>query len=140
MFCKYCGNKVDDNARFCASCGARTEDMTIPAEPVITPVVNNYRADLNEKAKDESADKILSQAIASIVLACTGLLAFVGWIVAGACKNNVAIHRARFGSLSGKAKVGNGLATGGLIGSICMTVFVVLYIIFYAWLINYLYY
>jgi len=32
MFCKYCGNKLKDNAKFCSQCGHKTDDTQSPVD------------------------------------------------------------------------------------------------------------
>jgi len=39
MYCKYCGQPIDDDASFCSSCGARAD-----AAPQYQPVVNVYNS------------------------------------------------------------------------------------------------
>lgn len=43
MFCKYCGSKMPENAKFCQNCGGQTESNSNPQVnvPVNNPVVNN---------------------------------------------------------------------------------------------------
>lgn len=31
MFCQNCGNKLDDDAKFCPKCGTKTSETSIPA-------------------------------------------------------------------------------------------------------------
>lgn len=43
MYCKYCGQPIEQNAAFCSSCGAKTNDVqqTPPQQPVINVINNN---------------------------------------------------------------------------------------------------
>ena len=131
MFCKYCGKEIVDGAKFCASCGGRVEETATPAEPVITPaatpVVNQVNADYIKEAKDAAARKILTQGICSLAFTCTFFFGLIGWIIGGVCKGSVSDYEARFGPVTGMAKVGKSLGKGGLIGGIITSIFATIY-------------
>ena len=133
MFCKYCGNEIDTSAKFCGSCGSPI-DAPAKEEHTATPLDDLMsRGDKAKIAKKNArADKILSLGIASVAFANTGILALVGWIVACVARRKVREYENRFGPVTGKAKVGRDLARGGLIGSICMTLFLFFYFLMYA--------
>ena len=85
--------------------------------------------------KNARADTILALGITSVAFACSGFLALVGWIVACVARGKVREYENRFGPVTGKAKVGRDLARGGLIGSICMTLFLFFYFLIYAFVL-----
>ena len=94
------------------------------------------RGDKAKQAKKNArADKILALGITSVAFACSGFLALVGWIVACVARGKVREYENRFGPVTGKAKVGRDLARGGLIGSICMTLFLFFYFLIYAFVL-----
>ncbi len=127
MFCKNCGSQLAEDARFCASCGA-----TVDSEPkAAEATMGNVASDPDKAAKNESATQILTLGICSVAFSCSFWLAIVGWILGGICKNKVREHEARFGPVSGKAKVGKYLGVGGFIGGIVLTALSSLYYVFY---------
>ena len=129
MFCKYCGNKVDDTAKFCESCGSPIEPLA-EKEHVATPLDNLMN--LADVAKRNAhADKILALGITSVAFASSCILALVGWIIACVARGQVRDYENKYGPVSGKAKVGKDLARGGLIASICMTIFWTGYLLLY---------
>lgn len=127
MFCKHCGNKLAKGSKFCAACGAHVEDVSKASEPT----TGNAYVDPDKAARNESATKILTLGICSVAFSCSFWLAIVGWILGGICKNKVREHEARFGPVSGKAKVGKYLGVGGFIGGIVFTALSSLYYVFY---------
>lgn len=127
MFCKNCGNEIAEGTKFCASCGATVDSEPKAAEATMGDVAS----DPDKAARNESATKILTLGICSVAFSCSFWLAIVGWILGGICKNKVREHEARFGPVSGKAKVGKYLGVGGFIGGIVFTVLSSLYWVWY---------
>lgn len=42
MYCKYCGQSIDQNDMFCSNCGAKTNDVQqAPAQQPVINVINN---------------------------------------------------------------------------------------------------
>ena len=50
MYCKYCGQKIDDTASFCSSCGARVDEGGSVNQPVVN-VYNNVEGGYVHKKK-----------------------------------------------------------------------------------------
>lgn len=46
MYCKNCGNQIDNNAKFCPECGA-SQNGAVPQQPVIHVVNNNTNVNRN---------------------------------------------------------------------------------------------
>lgn len=146
MFCKNCGNQLPDNAVFCGSCGTKVEVQAAPQQPAYeAPVQPAYTAPqqpayvapqpqtapkANDPAQDELAGSVLSKGIAGLALA--PVFGVPGIIVSAGAKRKAREYESRYGTLSGKAKVGSILSKVGLPVSIGMTVFYLLYIIILA--------
>ena len=121
MYCKYCGNNLENEAKFCSSCGARVENVTVDAEQIASYVYDDFMPDPYEEAKSSLARKILTLGICSLAFAITFWFSLVGWILAVVCRGRIREYEERFGPVSGMAKVGRGLSLGGLIAGICLT-------------------
>ena len=121
MYCKYCGNNLENEAKFCSSCGARVENVTVDAEQIASYVYDDFMPDPYEEEKSSLARKILTLGICSLAFAITFWFSLVGWILAVVCRGKIREYEERFGPVSGMAKVGRGLSLGGLIGGICLT-------------------
>lgn len=102
-YCEKCGQYMDDNTRFCPSCGA---------ENVLAPVVED---------PNQPPEGLNVMAIVGMALASTGI---PGIIVSAIAKKRAksGLYRHPLGPL----------ATAGLIVSIIMTVFWIAYIILIA--------
>ena len=125
MYCKYCGNNLDNDAKFCSSCGARVEEAEQPAaEEIASYVYDDVMPDPYEEAKSSAGRSILALGICSLAFTLTFYFALVGWILAAVCRGKIRDYEMRFGPVSGPAKVGRGLSLGGLIGGIIFTVLV----------------
>ena len=78
MFCKHCGNQLDDSAKFCGRCGNPTADA--PAQPVapvqpVTPPTYVYPTEPAKPPKKVSVGAIISLIFAlSPVYFVTGLV------------------------------------------------------------------
>ena len=115
-------NNANTNAKKKRS-SVSTGDAPSKSEPKTTePTTNSVEHDSDAEERNKSAGKILTLGICSVLFSCSFWLAIVGWILGGICKNKVKEHEARFGPVSGKAKVGKCLGVGGTIGGIIMTI------------------
>lgn len=130
MYCKYCGNEYENGAKFCPSCGARTD-----SEPTFDKKFDTYTytpsPDADDEVKASKARKILTLGICSLAFACSFWFSIVGWIIAGIARANVREYEALYGPAGGMAKVGKHLSLGGLIGGIVMTFLAAFVIIIY---------
>ena len=134
MFCKYCGNELSADARFCASCGASVEEPT-SREEITDSAFDDVMPDLHKEERASSERRILTLGICSVAFVCTLFFSLVGWILAVVGRKQIREHESRFGSLGTMAKIGRGLSLGGLIGGIVMTVMVTIWLIAYVALI-----
>ena len=83
MYCKYCGSKVEDEARFCAKCGKLVEPDTKRDDLFEEQV---YVDPIKEKEKDDLSGKALTFAIWSLVFSFISSVVFLcvaseGWLL-----------------------------------------------------------
>ena len=116
MICGNCGANIPDGSTFCANCGAAVTQAA-PAQPV-------YAAPA--PVKTVSPSKVLTWGILGLAFAGSGLLGLIFSIIG---LKNAKLFLAENGALFGQAKVGRILAKVGLILSIVMMVFWLIYII-----------
>lgn len=131
MYCKYCGNKLDDQATFCSKCGKRVvEEVSLfEEEKVKNPQVEQHKSQLG--------GSILGFAITGMAFAVFAALLFLvgidiawlidaeeiafyfiltipfpalGWIFSGIARAKVRQYKAVFGETEGKATVGKNIA------------------------------
>ena len=109
MFCKFCGNEVADDMKFCPKCGATVESTEIPSVDEL--FAEPYTA--NDEEKSTSSNKCLIFGILSLAL--TGVSSIVGFILALVGLKQVDKYAALNGGIvDGKAKVGKILSTVGI--------------------------
>lgn len=128
MLCKNCGNEIADGAKFCASCGAIAESESQAYDHV---AINDFISDDEKVERAECSNKILIFGILSVAFSCTFWLGIVGWILGSMCKKKVKEYEARFGPVSGKARVGKYLGTGGKIAGMVFTIIEAVYALIY---------
>lgn len=109
MFCKFCGKPNEDGAKYCSSCG---NDME--AEVAQNPVTENPVAATRKKTS--------GLAVASFVLSLVGLL--VAAIICGTL--GIIFASMAFKAIREQNLGGKGLATAGLVISICDIVLVLI--------------
>ena len=76
MYCKYCGNKLDEQAKFCSKCGKLVEDrreVDFFDEPV-------YVDTIREAEKDKLSGKALTFAIWGLVLSAVSFILFLSGV------------------------------------------------------------
>ncbi len=154
MYCKYCGNKLDNNATFCSTCGKRVADNVefFEEQPIESPQ--------QKELKSELGSKILGFGIAGIVLTFISLIVFLvflelvffletdealvflffvilspilGLIFSSISRKTATTFKDSFGETEGKATVGKNIALPALIIniiilSICFLIFNILII------------
>ena len=74
MYCNYCGNKIEDEAKFCSKCGKMVAVATEAKEEQKTVV---YENPVIEKEKDAKKSVILKYAILGLAFAAVGLLVLI---------------------------------------------------------------
>lgn len=138
MFCQNCGTQLPEGVKFCPECGTPVGNVEplrnepIPEEPVIAaapvyeqPVCETpVRQPVVQSSPEAAAlsTPILVFGILGLSFACIPYVNFLGIIFSAIAKKKVKQFLACGGVLSGKAKVGNILATVGLIIGIILTV------------------
>ena len=88
MFCKFCGEKIEDNAIFCSKCGAKLtseEKTNVVSSEIIDTTTNSLNE--NEKTIKKKSDKILN-IIQKVVFGCliagiVGISLFIGIVLVG---------------------------------------------------------
>ena len=71
MFCVHCGNKMDEDTKFCSKCG---RVVTVATEDKEEPKTVVYENPAVEKEKDEKKHKILLNAILGLAFAAVGFV------------------------------------------------------------------
>ena len=129
MFCKYCGNQLPEDAKFCPKCGKVTEEQannysSYEPEPI---VFNDVKNDFVSKQKDEDAGSILKFAI--LGLAFSVPVSILGLIFTIIAKSKVKRFIYKYGDTEGRATVGKHLTIPVMISSIFFMVFWFIYIV-----------
>jgi hypothetical protein len=148
MFCKFCGNQLDDDAKFCSKCGklvgAETNENKKEPEPVVIsdeygnptvsynapaqsysqPTYQPYSAPVceDDAVRDSEGKSILVFGILGVAFACSVYFAFLGMIFSIIARVKLKRYLNNYGETRGTATVGKYFSLGGLIGSIVMTV------------------
>ena len=77
MFCKFCGEKIEDNATFCSRCGAKLTTEEETDTTIINSVdMENTNLNKNEKTIKKVSDKI-PNVIQKILMSCL-ILGIIG--------------------------------------------------------------
>ncbi len=133
MYCSNCGAELNENARFCQSCGQAVPGCS---KPVV------YSPERSDTAKPiepiESPTPVLVWGILGLAFAVAGPLSFLGIIFSCIGLGKAKDYIAKYGTISKQANVGRSLSKAGLIAGIVVTVIVVLYIIFMIGLFGFL--
>ena len=135
MYCKYCGHELPDESNFCTMCGrvvddANNKDWTDAVDDAAFREEAPWKK-ANEEAKGSLATKILTFGILGLAFGMTGWLALLGIIFSSISKRAIRKYNEMFGETTGRASVGRGLSTAGLVISIVATVFVGIYLIYW---------
>ena len=76
MFCKKCGNQLNDNARFCPKCGQKTENQVQGTGAAVQPNTDNVNTAKNIKSEGKHKKKHKVPIIIAIVV--VAMIAFLG--------------------------------------------------------------
>jgi hypothetical protein len=135
MYCKYCGNKLDEQATFCSKCGKRVEEEI---DAFDQPVFKNTE---EEDQKSKLGSPILGFGITSMIFAfisfilsscalsiaaiafegiiiysaLTVMFPILGVIFAAESRSRAKEYKMVFGETNGKATVGKNIALPALI-------------------------
>lgn len=127
-FCQNCGNELKEGARFCENCGAAVEIVPEPVQTDYQNTVYEEPAVVGPTPEQASASK--SALIFSIIGLALAEFGIPGIIFSAIAKGKVKNAEA-LGVTGGKVKAARILSKIGMILSIVMTVFWVLYIVFF---------
>ena len=139
MYCKYCGNELTDDAKYCSKCGKIVEKAE-EREYDYFETANDYTVEkqyspVEEKQKSDLGRKILTYAILGLAFGCTWILSLVGVIFASKAKKKIKEYIALYGETEGPASVGKALNIPGTIiswvclGLLALYVFVIIFAI-----------
>ena len=136
MICKYCGKELEEDARFCSTCGKVVVHEPEPANPSAeSPMeivaVSEVKDSAVEQERDARGKSILTYAILSLAFASSFYFAFVGIIFAVIAKVKVRQYVLVYRETRGTATVGKHLSLAGLISSIVLTA-ILAFVIFVA--------
>lgn len=134
MYCKYCGNPLQENSNFCTVCGKVTDDIN----------ENNSKSYDNDTVDPDRADKsdrsgsILKFAILGLAFSATFWLSPLGLIFAIVSRIRANSYIDRYGDTEGRATVGKHLGKAALIVNIvfCALLTLVCFIFFTGMLIG----
>ena len=120
MYCKQCNTYLPDGTAYCTNCGAAvTADQS-----VIVESGNSYKP-----APAGNTNAPLIWGILGLSFSCSVYFSLLGLIFSIIGKNKAKQYIATYGNISGKVKVGKGLATAGLIVGIIFTAIMSLVVI-----------
>ena len=118
MFCKYCGNQLNDGAKFCASCGAKVEENPTTKQETEQVNLTNELNITNETTQPNltisTKKKYSGKSIAGFVLSLVGfIVAALPCGILGIIFSSTSFNEIRTKNLKGR-----GLAIAGLVISI----------------------
>ena len=132
MICKNCGTQMNDDRRFCPSCGqfqsaAQNEALSqANAVPVGAPMDASQDVAVEEK-KRRLAGSIFVWGLLSLIFADTFFLSLLGFIFSFKVKSLVNEYEKTYGSTSGRGRIGKIFGIVGMILGLVLTVFAVFY-------------
>ena len=131
MFCSNCGNNIPDGSVNCPVCGAAVQQQQ-PQQPVYQQPAYQQPAYqqqpvYQQPAADDGSGSILTFGILGLALCEVPILGLIFAIMA--IKKSGAFAATHGGTCYGKAKVGRILGIVGLVASIIMTIYWVVFII-----------
>ena len=149
MYCKYCGNKLDEQSTFCSKCGKRVSfetqnfesEVNVTTQQDFDPALEAQKQELGEQVLKKGVAGLVWSAISLVNLCFMGLaaisvwfaliyfaveiaLAIVGVVLSVQAKSLANEYEYRFGKTEGKATVGKSLSIPGKIIAIVALAFV----------------
>ena len=138
MYCKYCGNKIEENVSFCSKCGKRVDEVVeeVEEELVINPQVDERKSSFANISLGNSIVGMIFAVISFIyfiyyveiilIFGTTVLadvfalsLPFAGMLFAKKGRKNANNYKTLIGETEGKATVGRSLGiAGGIVNTI----------------------
>ena len=133
MFCKYCGNDLNEGANFCTNCGKIvSHDDENTANTVSTGSVEfddvSYEVQ-QDPERDEKGGSILKFSILGLAFGCSFYLSLLGLIFSIVARCKVKGYLAQYGETEGRATVGKHLSLVGIILNIVSVVLLPLVIV-----------
>lgn len=123
MYCQFCGKEHADYVSFCPYCGMQIgKSESVEEQVVVDPIY--------QQEKDDLSGEVLKFGILGLAFACSGLLSLLGLIFSIIARAKAGAFARRYGDTEGRATVGKHLGKAGLIVSISLTAFFVVYFIF----------
>lgn len=123
MYCQFCGKEHADYVSFCPYCGMQIgKSESFEEQIVVDPIY--------QQEKDDLSGEVLKFGILGLAFACSGLLSLLGLIFSIIARAKAGAFARRYGDTEGRATVGKHLGKAGLIVSISLTAFFVVYFIF----------
>lgn len=123
MYCKFCGKEHADYVSFCPYCGMQIgKSESVEEQIVVDPIY--------QQEKDDLSGEVLKFGILGLAFACSGLLSLLGLIFSIIARAKAKEFARRYGDTEGRATVGKHLGKAGLIVSISLTAFFVVYFLF----------
>lgn len=130
IICKNCGASINDNEKFCSSCGQKVEEGAFSTQEPNNEQSNMRNEDMNynQNMYQPQIQPTSGLAVASLVLGIVGI--FLSWItlmipsILGIIFGAVAIKQCNEKGLNGR-----GMAIGGLVCSIIIVAIFVIMLI-----------
>ncbi len=121
MYCQFCGKEHADYVSFCPYCGRQINKSEVVEEKTVAPVL--------DREKDDLGGEVLKFGILGLAFGCSGLLSLLGLIFSIIARAKAREFARRYGETEGRATVGKHLGKAGLIVSISLTAFFIVYFI-----------
>ena len=134
MFCKYCGNELTEEARFCPKCGKISENKPEEIDyfydlNAAEPATQEDVANVENPERDSRGGEILKFAILGFVFGVTGSLSILGLIFSYIAKGKLKSYLRDYGKTQGRASVGKGLSIAGIIVGWVMLALVLIHLV-----------
>lgn len=128
MICKNCGTPMNDDQRFCPSCGQFQNVAPVQPNPTTYHAPMGMQPDAASEAKKNSlAGSILTWGILSLVFSDTFFLSLLGFIFSFKVNSLVNEYEQMFGPTTGRARLGKIFGIVGKILGLILTILATLY-------------